>query len=107
MSYDRKQLEQMLGKSLPNSKTFTSDETFAAHRQAERFCRERNFSVGRMCGPEPIGIKRGCWDIQKWKNISREDRKILDGALVGDMRNGPVTVYFEGSALEQLAECAE
>jgi hypothetical protein len=108
MNYDRERLEQMLGKSLPSSRKFLDMGTFAAHRAAVEFCAARGYSVGRMCGPEPIGIKRGPdWNIQKWKNMDSSTWKQLDGVLVGDMRNGPVTVYFEAPALEQLAECAE
>jgi hypothetical protein len=103
----KKQLEKTLGKTLPNKKIFKHKDTFGAYHYAEEFCRRCGFSVGRMCYPGPTGIKRGDWDIQKWRNLSFEDRKLLDGAIVGDFRNGPVTVYFEGAPLEQLAECAE
>ena len=87
-------LEKMVGKALSETKVFSSVGTFKAFHAAERFCEEQGFSVGRMCGPLPVGIKRGDWDIQKWRNLSTADRKLMDGVIVGDLRDGPVTVLF-------------
>lgn len=87
-------LERTVGKDLLNSKTFASLLTFGAYRDAEKFCKQQNFSVGRMCSPQPTGIKRGDWDIQKWNNLAQEDKKLMDGALMGNFRHGPVTVHY-------------
>jgi len=88
-------LEQSVGKELPIARSFASDETFGAIREAEAFCAELGFSVGRMQSSAPMGIKRGNYDIQKWRNLSHTDRATLDGAIVGqDKRNGPVTVLY-------------
>lgn len=75
------------------TKTFSSPDTFVAYHDAEKWLQDRGFSVGRMQGPEPVGIKRGDYDIQKWRNINSNDRELLDGLIVGDdKRNGPVTI---------------
>ena len=88
-------LEQDLGKKMIFSKVFESGETFGAFRAAETFCQVRGFSVGRMQREAPVGIARGEFDIQKWRNLSRKDRQRLDGAIIGeDKRNGPVTVLY-------------
>jgi hypothetical protein len=47
----------------------------------------------------PIGIKLadkdlGDWDIAKWHNLSNNDKRNLDGLIIGDKRNGPVTVLI-------------
>lgn len=91
---NKKQLEAMVGKKLTQAKTFVGHETFKAYHMAEEFCRENGFSVGRMCNPMPTGIKRGDWDIQKWKNLSPSDKQLMDGVIVGNFRNGPVELFY-------------
>lgn len=103
----RAEAEQLIGRTLAGIRTFESEETFGAYEAALRLCQELGYSVGRMCNPEPTGIKRGVWDIQKWRNLSRDDRRELDGLITGNFRDGPVTLFFEGAPLEQLADCAE
>lgn len=73
-------------------KIFSQAGDFEAIRAAEAWCAEQGLSVGRMCGDEPMGLKKGSYDIQKWRNLSAEDRAGLDGTITGDKRNGPVTV---------------
>lgn len=96
--YIGEQLEDLLGKPLTNEKRFPrSDTAFAAVSEAEAFCLKMGFSVGRHQRDAPIGIKRGRgqWDIQKWRNLDREHKKLLDGVIVGsDKRHGPVTVLW-------------
>ena len=89
-------LEEAIGKKLVNSKTFTGDpDTFRAYHDAERWAAEQGYSVGRMCSPSPTGIKKGNYDIAKWRNLSAADMTLMDGVIVGDnFRDGPVTVYY-------------
>lgn len=96
----KERAESQVGRKLPNRKTFKSDQTFRAYHLAEAFCRERGYSVGRMCGDEPTGIKLGSYDIQKWRNLSFDDRKLMDGVLIGEFREGPVTVLFDKKDVE-------
>lgn len=103
----RENVERMLGKSLPKAKTFRNDRPFAAYNAAVRFCCGRGYSIGKTQQGAPTGIKQGDWDIQKWRSLSSSDQKIMDGVIAGDVRNGPVTVFYEASPLEQLAEVAE
>ena len=93
-------LEMDTGKSLTNRKEFPrSDTAFEAFHAAEEFCKEQGFSVGRMQREAPIGIKRGNYDIQKWRNLDRDDRKLMDGAIIGsDKRHGPVIVVWAEEA---------
>ena len=65
---------------------------FGDSEEAEKWLADRGFSVGRMQGKDPRGILYGDFDIQKWRNLSAEQRCFLDGWMVGDMRNGPVLV---------------
>lgn len=76
-------------------KTFYAADEWGAIALAEEWCRENGISVGRMCGNSPIGIKRGAYTIQKWRNLSSEDIARLDGTIEGDFRNGPVTVNLK------------
>lgn len=72
--------------------TFTEQGTFAAVSAAEAWCRENGISVGSMQRGSPRGLMRGDCAISKWRNLSKSDRKMLDGTMTGDMRNGPVVI---------------
>ena len=93
---DNDEFRTTLGKGLSFVKTFTSDQTFEALYTAEEWLKQRGYSVGRMCFPEPIGVAKGQFDIVKWKHLDDEDKRCLDGVIVGDMRHGPVTVLLSG-----------
>ena len=71
---------------------FTGTPNFDAYHRAEAFLVAHGFSVGRMQGAAPIGIKYGAYNIQKWHNLRPSDRAALDGVISGDKRNGPVRI---------------
>lgn len=71
---------------------------FTDYHDAKKWLEDCGFSVGRMQANSPIGILYGCFDIQKWRNLSSTDRLALDGVMTGDMRNGPVLVSLWTSA---------
>ncbi|TAM96262.1 MAG: hypothetical protein EPN45_21225, partial [Rhizobiaceae bacterium] len=70
----------------PLTLTFHDAGDFAAAHHAIDWLTEHGFSVGRMQSREPRGILFGCYDIQKWRNLSQADRAALHGMLVGNMR---------------------
>ena len=108
MHSSKEDAERQTGRTFTDQKVFSSDKTFSAYHQAEKFCRERGYSVGRMCGDDPTGIKIGSYDIQKWRNLSFSDRKLMEGALIGEFRDGPVTVLFNEEDVEaHKAELAD
>lgn len=74
--------------------------TFATDIAAERYLAERGFSVGRRQGPSERGILLGDFDIQKWRNLSVQDRFALHGVLqrTGCDRDTPAVVVIFGVA---------
>lgn len=76
-------------------KKFTDTGDFKANAEAEKWCEERGLSVGDMQGPAPRGILLGKVAIQKWRNLSEEDKDALDGEMTGNMREGPVVVTLK------------
>src|SRR4051794_35296443 len=84
-----------------HTRTFYGSVDFQACRPAQRFLAERGFSVGSMKGPSPRGILYGEYDIQKWRNLSAEERRELHGIMAGSMRNGPITITLYDSAPEE------
>lgn len=85
---------EVLDKEVRLAGEFKSEETFGAYHEAEEYCKALGVSVGRMCHPLPTGLAKGEFDIAKWKNLSAEDKTLLDGVIVGDFREGPVKVYL-------------
>jgi hypothetical protein len=77
---------------------FEQKGDFQAVAAAEDWCRERGISVGSMERGNPRGLLRGDFAIAKWRNLSVQERIDLDGAMTGDMRNGPVIIRIKGEA---------
>jgi hypothetical protein len=82
-------------------KTFDGVETFQACRAAEKWCRDNGISVGAMQGLSPRGLLYGDFMISKWRNMSASEREVLDGIMIGNMRNGPVTVELKRQPIER------
>jgi hypothetical protein len=74
---------------------FAEAGDFKAFYRAQAWCEGQGVSVGEMQGPEPIGLLRGDFAIAKWRNLSAAERRVLDGTITGDKRNGPVTVTLK------------
>lgn len=66
---------------------------FKAYNRALEALRTNGFSVGRMEAHSPTGILFGDFDIQKWRNLSRDDRIQLHGTITGSCRHGPCRVF--------------
>ena len=77
------------------TKKFEGANTFEACRAAEDWCKKQGLSIGSMERGSPRGLMYGDYIIAKWRNLSWEERRALDGAMVGDMRNGPVCVELK------------
>jgi len=74
-------------------KTFSAHGEFSALGDATEWVRSRGYSLGIMCGNEPIAFKKGYWNIQKWRNLSADDRFNIDGVVTSDdFRDGDVTI---------------
>jgi len=86
--------------------TFAAEGTWAAVSEAERFLADRGFSVGAMQGPAPRAIMYGDYLISKWRNLRPADIAENHGVMVGNMRNGPVTITIYSRATEARAAIA-
>lgn len=74
-----------------------TDPAFTALYAAEDWCKANGISYGRLCGPGlPIGLMRGDFDIQKWRNLRQSERAALDGKMSGNFRSGPITIDLKG-----------
>ena len=81
---------------------FSGAGDFDAMHAAERYLRQRGFSIGQLQGPAPRAIMFGAYDfIAKWRNLTPAERKSSHGQMTGDMRSGPVTVTIFDHAPEQ------
>ena len=79
-------------------KIFDDKGDFEAYYSARKYVHDLGYSDGSMCRDKPIAIKKGPWNIAKWKNLTKLERLDIDGHITSkDFRNGPVTVeIFEG-----------
>lgn len=76
--------------------TFDDKEDFKAVRKAEQFAKDNGMIVGSMASDMPMGLAdASVYDyVAKWYNIPNEDKRKLSGVIVGEKRNGPVTVVL-------------
>jgi len=76
-------------------KTFKANGTFQAYYDACGWLKENGYSYGSMCGHEPIGIMKGNYCIAKWKNLTKQEQKSLDGTMTGEFREGDVKITIK------------
>lgn len=71
-----------------------SDGDFVFLSRVEDELRARGFSIGALQRDDPRGIMRGDYDVQKWRNLSKQDRDELDGVMrfTGSPRNASAIV---------------
>ena len=83
-----------LGRTVINQIEFNEPETFMSYNAARNWCKPNGYSYGSMNGDNPIAIWKGECSISKWHNLSKEEKNSCDGVIVGDMIEGPVSVYL-------------
>lgn len=83
------------------TKTFDRKGTFNAAHDAEKFLRDRGFSLGSSQADGPQGILFGDYAISKWRNMSSAEIKQLHGVMRGDGREGPLTIYLHDHAPDE------
>jgi len=57
-------------------------EDFSSFYEACKWLDENNYSYGSMQRGSPIGIRKGVFDIPKWRNLSEADMSGLDGHMM-------------------------
>jgi hypothetical protein len=89
--------ELYLGRKVLYTEKFPAEGTFKAYWAAEERLKDLGYSIGSMCRDEPIGFADGSKYsyIAKWYNISKEDKKKLDGVLISsDFREGGAQILW-------------
>ena len=57
-------------------------ETFDRYDDAIQSLKDSGYSPGRFQGTDPLGFKKGTWDIQKWRNLYPEHKALMDGVTI-------------------------
>lgn len=76
-------------------KAFDQVGDFAAWRACQDWLRDNGYSFGSTCAMHPVAVLKGDYCIAKWRNLTRKEISQLDGKVVGDFRNGPLTLYLK------------
>lgn len=91
-------MEKYLNRPVIDKAFFNVEGTFESMYAAQTWFRDRGYDDGSTCAGMPCAIMRGdygSYDLpQKWKNMTSTERNNVHGVMVGDMREGPVTVYL-------------
>lgn len=91
-------MEKYLNRSVIDKAFFNVEGTFESMYAAHSWFREKGYDDGSTCVGMPCAIMKGSYmdyDLPlKWKNMTKEERDSVHGVMVGNMREGPVTVYL-------------
>lgn len=90
-------MKNYLGREVVKSVNVKVEGTFKSVYEAEKQLRELGYSIGSMCGGEPIGFACGeKYDyISKWYNMTGAEHNLLDGVMVSnDWREGSVDIIW-------------
>lgn len=75
-----------------NDKQIVAMDSFQTIEEAIEKMKQEGYAIGRMQGHAPIGIAKGHFDIQKWRNLG-DDADKLDGIIV-ECENEIYVMYF-------------
>jgi hypothetical protein len=75
---------------------FNDTGDFMAYYKATSWLTENGYSYGSMSSPFPTGILKGDYNIAKWKNLTSQQIRALDGVIVADgrFREGPCRILL-------------
>lgn len=68
--------------------------TFQSFYAAELWAKENGYSYGSMDGRNPIAMRKDESYISKWHNLSKEEQDTCDAAMIGEFREGEVTILI-------------
>jgi hypothetical protein len=71
-----------------------NEEAFETIGKARSAATEYGCSYGSMCMDDPIALYKGDCDVSKWRHLSQQDKNEMDGVILGEKRNGPVTLII-------------
>lgn len=86
-----------LGREITRRDNVKVEGTFMSFYEAEKRLRKMGYTIGSMCGGEPIGFacKEKYNYISKWYNMNPDEHKLLDGVMIsGDWREGSVEIIW-------------
>ena len=94
-----------LGREIVKQITIKVEGTFSSVYKAEDKLRKMGYTIGSMCGGEPIGFADAeKYDyISKWRNMTSEEHTKLDGVMISnDWREGSVDIIWFVEPKEEL-----
>jgi hypothetical protein len=86
-----------LGREITRRDNVKVEGTFQSYYEAEKRLRAMGYTIGSMCGDEPIGFADAerVEYIAKWRNIDYKDRDRVDGVMISDdWREGSVGIIW-------------
>lgn len=90
--------ETYLGREILHTEEFAPAGTFQAYYKAEQRLKDLGYTIGSMCGQEPIGFADAdvYSYVSKWYNMNRDEKNLLDGVMVskGFREEGVTLVFF-------------
>jgi hypothetical protein len=94
-----------LGREIVKQETITVEGTFSSVSAAESKLHNMGYTIGSMCGGEPIGFADAekYNYISKWRNMTSEEHEKLDGVMISnDWREGSVDIIWFVAPKEEL-----
>ncbi len=87
-------MKTYLNREIKQEVNFPANGTFMAYYSATAWCDKNGYSYGSMCGSEPIALWKGDYSISKWRNLSQKEKNTCDGVIIGEFREGDVSILI-------------
>jgi hypothetical protein len=78
-----------------NDKIIVATDGHSNLEDATSSLKSNDWSVGKLQGNSPIGIVNGEMTIEKWRNLSPEDKETLDGVIIKDELGKFLIIFFK------------
>jgi len=95
-----------MGRKVAERIEFSDKGTWRALRSAESYVSKLGYEYGSLCYPMPLAFMMDRYNLpEKWKNMTAKERNNVDGVIIGDYREGPVSVIiFNKSSILNIKE---
>lgn len=89
---------EYLGREVIQTMKFNVPETFDSYYAAVGWAKQAGYDAGSMSFPHPTALMRGDYYSyglpHKWKNFTKNEIRSVHGVIIGNFREGPVTVHL-------------
>lgn len=89
-----KMIQELSNREVETRHTFNGGGTLDAWNMAQSWLNDNGYSYGPTDRYGIVAVYHDDSIVSKWHNLSSDDKKAVDGVVVGDFRGGPIKVVL-------------